>query len=72
MFPNTAVDSNKIITYNNMLKSICNKMDVTFINAYPHFLVNGKLNEKLISDDGLHLSGEGYYLLSSILKPYIQ
>ncbi len=72
MFPNTAVDSDKIITYNNMLKGICNRMDVTFINAYPHFLVNGKLNKKLISDDGLHLSGEGYYLLSSILKPYIK
>lgn len=72
MLPNTAVNSNKIITYNNMLKGICNKMDVTFINAYPYFLVNGKLNEKLNSGDGLHLSGEGYYLLSSILKPYIK
>lgn len=72
MLPATAVDGNKIITYNNMLKGICNEADVTFINAYPHFLVNGKLNEKLDSGDGLHLSGEGYYLLSSILKPYIQ
>lgn len=72
MFPATAVDGNKIIAYNNMLKDICKKTDVTFIDAYPHFLVNGKLNKKLISDDGLHLSGEGYYLLSTILKPYIK
>jgi lysophospholipase L1-like esterase len=72
MFPATAVDNHKIIAYNSMLKDICIKKDVDFINAYPHFLVNGKLNEKLISDDGLHLSGEGYYLLSSILKPYIK
>ena len=72
MLPVTAVDKNKIIVYNNMLKNICTKMDVTFINAYPHFLVNGKLNEKLNSGDGLHLSGEGYHLLSSILKPYLR
>jgi lysophospholipase L1-like esterase len=72
MLPATAVDGNKITTYNNMLKGICNKMDVTFIDAYPRFIVNGKLNEKLDSGDGLHLSGEGYYLLSSILKPYVK
>ncbi len=72
MIPATTVDSNKLIAYNNMLKNICTKMNVTFINAYPHFLVNGKLNEKLNCGDGLHLSGEGYYLLSSIIKPYIK
>ncbi len=72
MIPATTVDSNKLIAYNNMLKNICTKMNVTFINAYPHFLINGKLNEKLNCGDGLHLSGEGYYLLSSIIKPYIK
>lgn len=72
MLPATAVDNHKIITYNNMLKDICIKNKVDFINAYPRFLVNGKLNEKLNSGDGLHLSGEGYYLLSSLLKPYIK
>ncbi|RZL48467.1 MAG: hypothetical protein EOP00_09150 [Pedobacter sp.] len=72
MIPATAVDGNKLIAYNNMLKDICTKMNITFINAYPHFLVNGKLNEKLNCGDGLHLSGEGYYLLSSIIKPYIK
>jgi lysophospholipase L1-like esterase len=55
-----------------MLKYICDAKGVTFINAYPHFLVNGKLNQKLNSGDGLHLSGEGYYLLSSIIQPYLK
>lgn len=72
MFPATTVDNDKIIAYNNMLKGICIKKNVDFIDAYPHFLLNGKLSEKLNSGDGLHLSGEGYYLLSTILKPYIK
>ncbi len=72
ILPATAADGRKIIGYNNMLKDICNQTGVSFINAYSRFLANGKLNEKFDCGDGLHLSGEGYYLLTSILQPYIK
>ncbi len=72
MFPTISADSGQINAYNEMLKRICTEKHVEFINVYPLFFINGKFNEKLKSPDGLHLSGEGYRLLSSILKPYLK
>lgn len=71
ILPSSAVDNNQIVKYNTMLKNICDEKDVKFINAYPHFLVNGKLNQKLDCGDGLHLSADGYHLLAGIIKPYL-
>jgi lysophospholipase L1-like esterase len=47
--------------YNQWLKAECSKRGIEFIDLYPHFLRDGKLNDEL-SIDGLHLNVQGYLL----------
>ncbi len=44
---------------------------VTYINVYDHLILNGLLNLNY-TYDGLHLNSNGFDLLTSILKPYVE
>ena len=53
-------------------QNIAQEYKVKYIDIYSHFLEKGtnKMN-KIYTNDGLHLLGEGYLLWSEIIKPYL-
>ena len=70
-YPKHVNKGDKIIQLNTELVDICKRADVCYIDLYDHFAnANGELRPEL-TNDGLHLSGQGYLLWRDILKPYI-
>ena len=53
-------------------QNIAQEYKLKYIDIYSHFLEKGtnKMN-KIYTNDGLHLLGEGYLLWSEIIKPYL-
>ncbi len=61
----------KIRIINDQLKAICNDRNITFIDLYEHFQKKGEIKSEL-TIDGVHLSGEGYALLTERLVPHVE
>ena len=59
-----------IIQYNDLVSTYCNQKGIPFVNLYPHFLKDGKLNEAY-AYDGLHLNQHGYRLWLRLISPYV-
>ncbi|HET7361110.1 MAG TPA: family 20 glycosylhydrolase [Salinimicrobium sp.] len=56
---------------NSTLRASAEEKGFTFINFYPEFLdKKGKL-DALYTNDGLHLTGEGYLLWKHLIYPYV-
>lgn len=61
-----------IIKVNTKLKEYCSNHDVIYVDIY-NALLDDEGNLKLdYTDDGLHLSTEGYSVVSDVLKQYIK
>ncbi len=58
----------KIINNNNKIKALAEAYGYTYVDLYPNFMKNGKLNEMLFAD-GLHLNSKGYQIMSDVLLP---
>lgn len=59
-FKNHQNKTAQILSVNEGLKKLCAEMHISYINLYDGFLNKaGKLDEKY-TNDGLHLTGEGY------------
>jgi lysophospholipase L1-like esterase len=56
---------------NEELQKYSAKNNITFIDTYSTFDLNGQLNPKY-SVDGIHLSGQGYLLWTKLLRPYVE
>lgn len=56
---------------NAQLRQMATEEKVEYIDLFPHFAVGAKLNPKL-SNDGLHLLGEGYAIWKELLLQYLQ
>ena len=65
-----AVDfRDEVEAYNQEIRAISNDLGVTYIDLYPAFLdADGSLRDELTYDE-IHLTGEGYQLWQSLLKP---
>ena len=63
-------DNNIVKDLNNRLVEWSKANDVQFIDLNIKLSVNGVLDEQL-SNDGLHLNGEGYKIWANIIKTYI-
>ena len=57
-----------ILYVNDELKKLAAKEKITVIDLYPHFLNADKKLEKKYTNDGLHLTAEGYKVWADILK----
>ncbi len=66
----TSKFNTQIEAYNNLVMSYCKARGITYINMYPDFIVDGKINP-LATTDGIHLTPYGYYLWKKHLLPYI-
>lgn len=67
------VDNNRIRNINSMIENLCNEKGYIFINMFDE--LNSKTEDKLIyeySKDGLHLSDEGYKIVTKKLKTVLE
>ena len=67
------VDNNRIRKVNGMIETLCNKKGYVFINMFDE--LNSPTEDKLIyeySKDGLHLSDEGYKIVTKKLKSVLE
>lgn len=60
-----------IVDLNQRLNNLAYKYSINYINLYRHFEESGGLNMNL-TVDGIHLNGEGYLLLASEIKNYLE
>ena len=61
-----------VVEANALLEQVARRQGVTWINLYPLFAdENGRLRANL-TNDGLHLMGEGYLIWRDAIKPYIK
>jgi len=67
-FKNHQNKTEHILAVNKGLQELCAKESITFVDLYPHFInAEGKLDPRY-TNDGLHLTGEGYILWKSVLQ----
>ncbi|MBS1627364.1 MAG: family 20 glycosylhydrolase [Bacteroidetes bacterium] len=70
-FSTHSTKTNLINQLNTLLKNNAEKLNYTYINLHDYFTdENGKMNPSL-SNDGLHLKGDGYMLWKHIVFPYV-
>ena len=61
-----------VVEANLLLEQVARRQGVTWINLYPLFAdENGRLRSEL-TNDGLHLMGEGYLIWRDAIRPYIK
>ena len=60
-----------IIEINKMIKDYCNEENLTYINTYDELLDDDGNLKKDYSKDGLHLSSEGYEVVTKTLGKYL-
>jgi lysophospholipase L1-like esterase len=66
-FKNHQNKTEHVLKVNEGLKKLCTEKKITYINLYDAFLNSeGKLHEKY-TNDGLHLTGEGYLRWKEVL-----
>ena len=58
---------------NEKLRQMANAEKITFIDLYSHFVITDtELMNPAYTNDGLHLTGEGYIKWVEIVKPYLK
>jgi len=71
-FKNHVNKTKQILSVNKKLKKLTAKYGANYIDLFPLFAMeNKKLNPKY-SNDGLHLTGEGYLLWKTVVEKYIE
>lgn len=60
--------NNSIKKYNDIVKSICYKQKINFIELFEKF---EKLNYKKLLEDGVHPNSKGHKLIFEIVKSYL-
>lgn len=63
--------NNKIIELNQMLENYCKENNITFINVFDSLIDKDGNLDKQYTVEGLHISYEGYELITNILMPFI-
>lgn len=72
LLPRASSYQKDVESFNSEIQKIARELDVTYINLYPHFLAeDGSIHDHL-SNDELHLMGEGYELWQTLLAPVIE
>lgn len=61
----------RVAKINNGIKEICLKEKVTYIDLFKHFSDGKGKMQKQYTNDGLHLTGNGYMLWKSIIESYV-
>lgn len=64
-------DSNKIPYLNNEIKAMATKHSANFIDLYKVMVTKENSIKKEVTNDGIHLNGEGYKTWRETIKEYI-
>ena len=67
-FPQHYDKADHVIRVNKLLKDLCVKQNIAFINLFPLFLDNQQRLDARYTYDGLHLNREGYKVWANFLK----
>lgn len=70
LLPREAKWDEKVRTVNALLKPAAEQHGATYIDLYPLFAKNGRLDPAVTPDD-IHLSGDGYIRWRDAIRPYI-
>ncbi len=71
LMPRNKAYRQEIESFNAFIEGLAASKDLRYINLYPHFLSKqGELKEEL-TNDILHINGEGYRLWRSLLAPHV-
>jgi lysophospholipase L1-like esterase len=68
--PREAKWDDKVRAVNVLLKAAAARHGTVYIDLYPLFVTNGRLDPRLTPDD-IHLAGDGYVRWRNIISPYI-
>ena len=63
--------NNEIERINNMIKDVCKKQNITYIDIYKELISEDKELNLKYTTDGLHLSDLGYFKVTKVLLPYV-
>lgn len=61
-----------IIKLNNMIKKMCKKEHIKYIDVYSHLLDDNDNLKEIYSKEGLHLTDLGYYKVTKVIKEYLK
>jgi len=72
LFKNHTNKTDDVLWINSQLKTWCAKENIGFVDLYSRFKMadSDRLNPQL-TNDGLHLTGDGYLLWVEIIKPFL-
>jgi len=72
LFKNHTNKTDDVLWVNAQLKTCCAKEQFQYIDLYSRFkMVDSERLNPQLTNDGLHLTGDGYFLWAEIIKPYI-
>lgn len=73
LFKSHTDKTDEVMWINDRLKSWCAQEHFRFIDLFTHFKSAGSnLMNPTLSNDGLHLTGDGYLLWVDVLTPYVK
>jgi len=72
MFKNHTDMTEAVISINKKLKKQAEIFKITYIDVYSSFTCEGNKLNPDYSNDGLHLTGDGYIVWKSLLEPYVK
>lgn len=70
-FVNHYDKASNILNINKVLRKIAKQKNVDLIDLYPHFLDDKGRLDVQYTNDGLHLTAQGYALWARLLRPYL-
>lgn len=62
----------RIVETNKLLQALCLEKGVTYLDVYSALVDHRGLLDKRYTNDGLHLTGDGYLAWKEVLKPYVK
>lgn len=73
LFKNHTNKTADVLWVNTQLKAWCEKEQVQYVDLYSRFTIkDSELLNPQLTNDGLHLKGEGYLLWLDIIKPFLK
>ncbi|MBW8334687.1 MAG: sialate O-acetylesterase [Prolixibacteraceae bacterium] len=73
LFKNHTSKTAEVLWVNAQLKTWCEKGQVQYVDLYSRFKnQDSELLNPQLTNDGLHLKGEGYLLWAETIKPYLK
>lgn len=68
VLPVTTIELSPIYAFNEELKKLSWKYNIDYIDLFSSFLIDGNVNNSLLSADGVHLNGIGYAVWIDLIR----